>query len=266
MKKIFLVFTLVLSLIYLTACSSNSNTEQNTLSKIQEKGVLTIGTSADYAPYEFHILNDGQDEIVGFEIEIAKKIAEALGVELKIVDMSFDGLLTALNSSQVDMVFAGMTPTSERAEVIDFSDIYYTATQAVVVRTEDLDYYNSIEDFADKKIGVQRNSLQETIFNQYFTNSNLVSLTKIPNIILELKNSTIDATIIELPVAKGYISQYPELSIANIELPVEEGGAAIAMRKGDTELLNAVNEVLDNLIQNNYIEQFVSDSILISEY
>lgn len=263
MKKILLCFVFILNMLLLVACSDS---QYNSLEDIKNNGVLVVGTSADYAPYSFHTLQDGKDTIVGFEIEIAQKIADELGVELSIVDTNFDSLLTFLNNGQVDMVIAGLSPTPERAESVDFSDIYYSASQSIIVRTEDLDKYNSIEDFANTQMGVQRGSLQEMIFNKYFYDANAVSLTKIPNIILELQNGTIDSSIIEYPVAKGYVTQFPELSIANVELPSEEdGGSAIAVNKGNTEFLNEINRILNELIEDGSIEEFVYDATLLVE-
>lgn len=265
--KVLTYFSLIFSVLLLSACSSNSNSNTDVLTKIKEKGVLTIGTSADYAPYEFHVLEDGVDKIVGFEMDIAGEIAKELGVDLEIIDMSFEGLLTDLNSSKVDMVVSGMSPTPEREEVVDFSDVYYYAKQVMLIRENDSANYTSIKDFAGKKIGFQRNSLQENIFNEHFTQSTPVSLTKIPNIILELKNGSIDACIVEYPVALGYVEQYPEITFTNFDLPVEEdAGAAIAIKKGNEELLNFTNQVINRLIQEDSINKLVSDAILIAEY
>ena len=101
------------------------------LAGVQEKGKLVVGTSADYAPYEFHTMIDGKDSIVGFDIEIAKALAADLGVELEIQDIGFDGLIQALNSKKIDVVISGLTPTEERKQSVDFSVIYYTTQQSV---------------------------------------------------------------------------------------------------------------------------------------
>ena len=101
-------------------CGSTSNEKKDGAAKAtaldatKSKGKLVVGTSADYPPYEFHKQVDGKDQIVGFDIDIAKEVAKDLGVELEVDDMSFDGLLVALQAGKVDMVFAGMTPTDER--------------------------------------------------------------------------------------------------------------------------------------------------------
>ena len=116
----------------------------SSLEKIKASGKIILGTSADYPPYEFHALVDGKDTIVGFDIELAKEIAKDLGVELEIKDMSFDGLLAALVSGNVDMVISGMTPTEERRQNVDFSEIYYQAVHGAVIRVADEAKYGKV--------------------------------------------------------------------------------------------------------------------------
>ena len=122
-----------------------------------------LGTSADFTPYEFHKVINGKDEIVGFDIAIAKEIAADLGAELVIEDMGFDGLLPALQSGRVDLVVSGMTPTDERKKSIDFSDTYYKSKQVIMVRNVDKDKYPDMKSLENVKIGVQKGSIQETI-------------------------------------------------------------------------------------------------------
>ena len=129
-KKLIAVAAVATIAISMVGCGSNAkkestNSNTSALEAIKSKGKLVVGTSADYPPYEFHKEIDGKDQIVGFDIEIAKQFAKDLGVELEIKDMAFDGLLVALQADKVDMVFAGMTPTDERKQNADFSDIYY---------------------------------------------------------------------------------------------------------------------------------------------
>jgi len=279
MKKILSVILATAMIFSLAACSSNESdqnenssndetkielknesTTDTSLKDVLDKKQLVLGTSADYAPYEFHLLEDGEDKIVGFDIDIAQSIADSLGVELKVIDMNFDGLITALNAKQVDMVMAGMTPTPKRVEAVDFSDIYYLAQQSVIVRTDDIDTYKDIASLEGKKVAAQRGSLQEGIVKEQLPKSNLVSLTKIPNIILELKNKNVEAAIVEKPVADGYSKQYPEISTSAIEVTDETGGSAIAMRKGSTSLVNAVNDVIEQLQTNGKIDEFVAQA------
>lgn len=120
-----LIICLVAATSILAACGSNKDTNG-------DKKTLTIGMSADFPPYEFHIKNEsGADEIVGFDVEIAKEIAKDMGAELVIKDMIFDSLLNELSSERVDLVISGLSPKPERAEQIDMSQIYYNAEQSI---------------------------------------------------------------------------------------------------------------------------------------
>ena len=273
MKKLLLLVTsFIFIFVFITSCTSlnkapsypqneqiTENLNTNEVDKIKERGFIVLGTSADYAPYEFHALINGKDEIIGFDIDIAREIAKDLGVNLKIKDMSFDGLLNALNSDQVDMVISGMTPTKERAEAIDFSNIYYKAKQTLVIRNEDISKYNSIDSLKGKKIAAQKSSIQEKIVKENFSESILVPLTKVPNVILELKNKNVDAAIIETPVAEGYIKNHPDLAASTLDLSFIEvdGGSAIAIKKGNKALVNEVNKVIKRLIDTNLIDEFI---------
>jgi polar amino acid transport system substrate-binding protein len=231
------------------------------LQAIKSKGKLVIGTSADYPPYEFHKEVDGKDQIVGFDIEIAKQFAKDLGVELEIKDMAFDGLLVALQSDKVDMVFAGMTPTEERKQNVDFSDIYYTATHRFIVRSGDEASITKIEDLKGKKIGVQKGSVQEDIAKQNFDAADIKSLDKVTDLVLDLKNNKVDAVLAEKPVAEINVQKNQGIAVVeNVEVKDPDGGCAIAMKKGASDLQDAINKTLKTLKDENKIDQLVMDA------
>lgn len=251
-----------------TNADSENVSAVNTLQEIQDKGHITIAMSPDYPPYEFKVMENGKEKVVGFDVEIANEIAKDLGVELRILDLSFDGLLVALNASKADMVISGMTPSPERAAAVDFSDIYYTAEQGVIVRIENKDTLQSIESLNGKKVGVQKGSIQEKMAQEQIPNANLVSLSKLPNIIMDLKSGNIDAAVVEIPVAEGYVHQFSkDLAMSGIKIVDETGGSAIAMRKNSPELLEQVNNTIKRLQSENLIEKFVVDAnnLIISE-
>jgi arginine/lysine/histidine transporter system substrate-binding protein len=234
--------------------------EASLLQKIKDSGKIRLATSADYPPYEFHKLIDGKDTIIGFDIEIAKEVAKDLGVELEITDMGFDGLLTALQTGNVDMVIAGMTPDEERKQSVDFSDIYYTAVQKVIVRAEDKDKYKSIDDLKGKQVGAQLGAIQEGIVKDQMPESKLRSLTKLPDLILDLKGKNVEAVVVEEPVAKAYVGANPDLVISDVVLAQDEAGSAIAMPKDSAELVEAVNATLKRLADEDLISKFVTDA------
>ena len=277
MKNLFKTFVSCLLILSLLGCSksnipNNQQTtqEDNSLAKIKEKGELIIGTSADYAPREFHMVIDGKDTIVGYDIDIAKEIANDMGVELKIQDMSFDGLLTALNAGTVDMVIAGMVATQERKNAVDFSISYGKSTdneegQKLVIRKEDKDIYTSIESLTDKKLGVQKGGLQEEIAKSQLSNTKISYLSKIPNMIMDLQMNKVDAIILASDVAENYANENDKIYVTDIPLVQEEEGTAIAIKKGNKSLVNQTNSTLKRLIDDGLMDKIIDDNIKLVE-
>jgi ABC-type amino acid transport substrate-binding protein len=231
------------------------------MTKIKETGKIILGTSADYAPYEFHKMIDGEDHIVGFDIEIAKEIAKGLGAELDIKEIAFDGLLAALQLGKVDFVIAGMTPDEERKKEVDFTKIYYMAQQGVVIRAEDADKIKTIEDLNGKKVGAQRGAIQEDIAREQITGAEVKALAKVPDLVLELEHGKIDAIVMELPVANEYIKRNTKLALSEVQVEDDTGGSAVAIAKGNEDLVEKMNEILDALIAEGKIDQFVAEAI-----
>lgn len=232
----------------------------NALSKIKEKGKLVIGLKADYPPYEFHKIIDGKDQIVGFDVSIAKEIAKDLGVELEIKDMEFDSLIGALPAEKIDMVVSGMNPTPKRSETVDFSDLYYEATHGLLIRKEDNDIYKSLEDFKGKKIGAQMGSTQAEIVKTQLKGSEVKLLGDVNALILELKAGKIEGLVTELPVAEMAVKSNQELVISEAIIKDEEGGSAVAIKKGEKELLDQVNKTIKILKNQDKINEFVIEA------
>jgi len=269
-SKIAIISLLIGVLVISTGCSNNGanngdvTTSGDSISKIDEikaAGKIVLGTSADYPPYEFHKEVNGKDEIVGFDIEIAKEIAKSLGVELEIKDMDFDGLLLALNADKVDFVIAGMTPDPERLKAVDFSEIYYKAVHGVVVKTDNKDMFKTVEDLTGKKVGAQKGAIQEKIAVEEISGVQLKSLSKIPDLILEVKNNKIDAVVMEKPVADAYVDKNKDLMLMDLTFDDGEGGSAVAVKKGNTDLVDEINKTLDNLIKDGSVDKFVLQAI-----
>ncbi|HHV59090.1 MAG TPA: transporter substrate-binding domain-containing protein [Clostridiaceae bacterium] len=244
-----------------TGQSETQSQAGGTLKRVQETKKLVLGTSADYPPYEFHKLIDGKDKIIGFDIAIAEVIAQELGAELEIRDMDFGGLLMALQEGKVDIVIAGMTPKPERMEQVDFTKIYYTAAQGVVIRAEDKDKYKTADDLKGHKVGAQMGAIQEDIAKEQIPGSEVKALAKVSDLVLELKNKKVDALVMEKPVANAYIDANPDLALSEIEVVDDTGGSAIAIAKGNEDFVEKLNSILDNLINTGKIDQFVTDAI-----
>lgn len=233
-------------------------TPETALSKIKAAGKLVVGTSADYPPYEFHIMDGGTDKIVGFDMDIAKEIAKDMGVELEIKDMDFKALLGALQAGKIDMVMAGMTPNDERKQSVDFSNIYYLATQSIIVRTDDVAKYKTIADFKGVKVTTQQGSIQEGMAKEQLADSKLKTLARIGDVVLDLKSKKADAIIVEKPVAENYIKENPDLAICEVVLKEDEGGSAVAVSKGSQDMVDAINVTLTRLAADKTIDAFVA--------
>lgn len=284
MKKILKIFMCSLLSISLFSCSQKTNsneidtntttisnqTTDNSLQTIKDRGYLIIGTSADFAPREFHMMIDGKDTIVGYDIDIAKEIAKDIGVELKITDMAFDGLLPALNAGHVDMVIAGMAYTEERLKVVDFSIPYGKSTdisegQKIVIRKEDKDKYTTIESLTDKKLGVQKSGLQEEIAKEQVSNAKITYLSKIPNMIMDLKTGKIDAIILSGDVAKNYANKNENLYVTDIPLIQKTEGVGIVLKKGNNSLMEETNKTLKYLMDNGIMDTIIEKNEKIVE-
>ena len=226
---------------------------------IKDKGKLVLATSADYPPYEWHLLKDGKDEIVGFDIEIAKAIADEMGVELEIKDLDFDGIIPSIASGQADIGIAGLSATPEREEAVNFSAPYFTNEQVVLVRKEDADKYKKMEDFAGKVVGAQTGSIQEETVRENFPKDvELKSLAKLNNLALEVKNKTADALVISKSSGEQYAKQFPELVVIDAGVP-EEPGVCVASKKGNDALTAYINQVVQKLIDEGKIEGWIAE-------
>ncbi|MCT8975424.1 ABC transporter substrate-binding protein [Clostridium sp. CX1] len=268
LKKFIAMSLVVGSMVTFAACGSQSTStsgsgdksQSASMERIKKNGKLVLGTSADYPPYEFHKSINGKDEIVGFDIEVAKEIAKDLGVKLEVKDMKFDGLLAALDQGNVDIVVAGMTPTPEREKNVDFSNVYYQAVQTIVVRASDKDKIKSTDDLKGKKIGVQKGAIQEQIAQKQVSGAQPVALGKISDLMLALKSNRVDAVIVELPVATSNVNANKDLVISDIKLQTEEAGSAAAFKKGSSDLVKEVNKTLDRLKAEKSVDKFVTDA------
>ncbi len=260
MKKLLSVFVFVLTLIALVGCTS-SNIYTFILDESYD-GYITLGTSADYAPYEWIKNVEGKSALVGIDIEIAKEIAHAMKKNLKVVNKGFDFLLDDLKQGKVDFVLAGMTPTDKRKQEVDFSMVYYEAIQVIMINESNLDAYQTFDDLnkSSIRIGAQLGSIQQDLA-ETFTLAQKQYIQTIPDLMMRLSDGQIDAVIVEKPVADGYVLNRENLAISNIMIGDPEGGSAVAVQKGNTEFLTVINQVIEELISTGKLNQIVVDMI-----
>jgi polar amino acid transport system substrate-binding protein len=244
---------------------------QPKIEHIKDSGKLVLGTSTGFPPYVFHLLSDNQQEqdIVGLDIDIAKEIAKELGVRLEIKNIAFHNLFNALNTGEVDLVMAGLSPSERRKKFVDFSEIYYQVIQNIVIRSEDIENIVYLKDLRGKKVGVKKGSIQEEMAQKEIVGATIVPKSSIIALIFELRCNKIDAIILEKPVAESYVNS--NFGLKNIEC--HSGafdvvlGSAVAVKKGNWDLLNEINMIIGKLKKGNMIYEFVEDvKILISRH
>ena len=280
MKKLTKIISLMLALacvLSLAACGSKAQTADTTptdtapadaaaesetpvVDAIKAKGELVVGTSADYPPYEFHTEIDGVDTIVGFDIAIAQNFADALGVELKVVDMPFDSLLIGLGKGEFDLVMAGMTANDERRKAADFTDVIFANDQIVMIRKEDADKYTKIEDLVGHKVGAQTGSDPMKLAQESYGAENIVGLVKNQDLVMELKAGKIDAIQTTSMTAIPYVNANDDLMIQDLGFPMNEAGFSGAVPKNEPDFLAFLNEQLAVMKEQGLIEQYVTEA------
>lgn len=239
---------------------SAATEETPTLDAIRERGQLILGTESTYPPFEFIVIENGASVGVGFDVSLAQAIADKLGVELVTSEMAFDSLIPAVQAGTVDIA-ASITPTEERKQAVDFSDNYYDTTNVFVVRKGEEGNFTSKESFDGKTIGAQMGTAQNTLVVEEMTNAQSLLLPKTTTLIQELNTGNIDAICLEKPVADIYVAAYPDdLAVCSYEVPVEEGGVAIPVAKGQEDLLNFINEVIAEMKANGEMERIYQEA------
>lgn len=258
-KKLVLGALVLVSVFALAACGSSSN--ENLQEKVVKKGKLVVAISPDYAPFEFKALVNGKDTIVGADVELAKAIAEELGVKLELSSMSFDNVLSSLQTGKADMAISGLSATKERKNAYDFSDPYYETENAILVKSSNLDKFASIDSLANQKVAVQKGTIEEGLAKDQLKDSKIVSLTAMGEAINELKSGQVQAVDLEKPVAEGYLSQNSDIALAGFALKTSDGDAkAVAMPKGSGKMVKTVNKVIKKLAKDDKYKQYISDA------
>ncbi len=229
--------------------AANTDAAQGTVTKTE--GVMTFGTNAEFPPFEFVAGTGVIDQYDGIDMAIAKQIAEENGMTAAIENMEFDSLLIALQNGQIDAVIAGMTVTEERKEAVDFSTPYYTATQVMIVK-EDSDIA-AAADMADKKICVIQGYTGEVCVNDM--GYPYEAFKKGTEAVMELVNGKCDVVVIDSATAQKYVNDNEGLKIVEDAAAFEAEEYAIAVRKGNTELLDMINTAIDAKLADGTISE-----------
>ena len=238
-----------------TAAASGENKEEaKETAATADGGVLVMATNAEFPPYEYH---DGGD-IVGIDVEVAEAIAEKLGMTLEIEDIAFDSIIPELESGKADVGLAGMTVDEDRLKNVDFSSTYTTASQVIIVK-EDSDIAGS-DDLAGKYIGVQLGTTGDIYASDYEAEGSTIErYNKGFEAVQAMLQGKIDAVVIDGEPAKVFVSQNEGIKILDEALTVEE--YAIAIKKGNKELLDKVNEALGELKESGELQAIIDKYI-----
>ena len=216
-------------------------------------GKLTMVTNAEFPPYEYHDAN----EIVGIDVDICSAIAEKMGLELEIEDIAFDSIIPELTSGKADIGAAGMTVTEDRKQTVDFSDTYATAKQVIIVK-EDSDIAGA-DDLQGKVVGVQQGTTGDIYVTGDLGDDSVERYSKGMEAVQALSQGKVDAVVIDNEPAKQYVSQVEGLKI--IDSPYTEEEYAIAIKKGNTAMLDAVNSALKDLKDQGKLDEIVAKYI-----
>lgn len=241
MKLLTMTLATVMSACILTACGGGSS-----------KGdVLTFGTNAEFPPFEYVTSSGVIGEYDGIDMAIAKQIAEDNGQTAAIENMEFDSLLVALQNGQIDAVIAGMTATDERRETVDFSTPYYTATQVMIVK-EDSDIAKAA-DMEGKKICVVQGYTGEVCVQDM--GYDYEAFKKGTEAVMELTNGKCDVVVIDSATAQKYVGDNEGLKIVEDPASFESEEYAIAVQKGNTELLDKINKSIEKMISDGTVNE-----------
>ncbi len=246
MKKFLGLIMSAVMVMSLAACGKAAN-------GTAQAGVLVMATNAEFPPYEYH---EGS-AIVGIDAEIAAAIAEKMGCELQIEDIAFDSIIPEVSSGKADMGMAGMTVTEDRKTNVDFSDTYAIARQVVIVKADG--GITSLEDLEGLTIGVQQGTTGDIYASEEFGDDHIERYAKGMEAVQALTQGKVDAVIIDNEPARVFVNENEGLVILDEAYADEE--YAIAVKKGNTELLNQINAALAELKADGTLDAIVAKYI-----
>lgn len=284
MKKLtsaVLVLTLVLSAF--TGCGNSStaksgssapggsapSTEAKTkLEQIKEAGKIVFVTSPDYAPYEFvdlEKMGKGDEQYIGADVELARYIAQELGVKLEIQAMDFDSVLAAVTQNKCDIAISGIAPKEDRRTKMDFSKPYNVRDkdeQGIMIRKVDADKFKTIADLnkPECKVVSQNASIQQEAAATQLSNAQQVIIAKLGDGVIELSKGKADALIIADTTGAGYCDSYPDLIMSDIAWDIPTDGTAIGVSKGNEDFIEELNKIIDQVTEQGLYQKWLTDA------
>ncbi|AMB99409.1 amino acid ABC transporter [Aerococcus urinaehominis] len=235
----------------------------NLLEDIKKRGVIRMGLSPDYPPYEFIVQENGKNTVKGIDVSVGQKIADDLGVKLEIVEMEFSSLLSSLEAGNIDMIISGMSVTPERQKSVDFSKVYEVSPQVFVIRKSDQDKFPNGDAFAsgDLVIGVQQGTMQEQLVKDQMPQAEVFVMSQVPDLINALSTGQIDGVLMDETVGGAHAAEQDNLATVLTDIDVDENnGKAVVAPKGESELVAAINQSIDEIHENNLIDVYMEDA------
>lgn len=264
MKKMKKLFCAALGAAMLMAAMSGCGSSQNRLEKIKESGKLVLATSPDFAPLEFEDLSSGEAQYVGSDIELAKYIAEKLGVELEISAMDFSAVQAAIPSGQADIAISGFARTEERAQNMELStpfNITEDGGQTVLVLKGEGANYTTADDFSGLQIGAQNGSLQYNLVSSQLPDDvEIVPVGSLNDGVLMLETGKIDALASDLSNAELLLESHDGIETTDFMFEYSSEGNVAAVKKGETELIEAVNEIIEEVNELGLYDQWKDEA------
>lgn len=264
MKKMKKLFCAALAAAMLMATMSGCGSSQNRLEKIKESGKLVLATSPDFAPLEFEDLSSGEAQYVGSDIELAKYIAEKLGVELEISAMDFSAVQAAIPSGQADIAISGFARTEDRAQNMELStsfNITEDGGQTVLVAKGQGANYTAAEDFSGLQIGAQNGSLQYNLVSEQLPDDvEIVPVGSLNDGVLMLETGKIDALASDLSNAELLLESHDGIETTDFMFEYSSEGNVAAVKKGETELIEAVNEIIEEVNELGLYDQWKEEA------
>lgn len=267
---VFMIFCVSAPIVHADGESETQQGEGDLLNTIIERGELIVGTSPDFPPMEFiDTSKEGQEQYVGCDIEMAKYIADRLGVKLTIKAMDFDAVLSSISTKQIDMAITGITKTPAREASMEMSDSYFdeggeSGWQGILIKEDMKDVYTTHESLKGKKVAVQSGSLQDVYVKEQLPGVKIQYITQLNDAIELLNNGTVDAIATAYGNGKKFVEEKAGLYIGeelNFTLNPDYMGNRIGMPKGETALLNKVNEIIQEIQSQHLYEDWYQNAL-----
>ena len=244
---------------------SNITGDGDKLDKILEAGVITCATSPDFAPNEFIDISSGETKYVGCDMDLAQYIADSLGVKLEIVPMKFDAIKAAVTTGQVDMAIAGLAYTEDRAKNMQLSDLFGNTDadegQGIVILKENADKLKTADDFAGKTVLAQNGSVQYDLTTTQLPKAKCTPIADVNNGAMEIMTGQAEGLTLDLAVAKVMINTHKELAISGFKFEYESKGNVIGCTKGETKLVNAINQIVKEVNDKGLYKQWKDKAV-----